>query len=140
MRTASILVFLAHSVPILSGNLNSEGKEKTSTQIKKHQTFVSVFQNLKKSISFEVGFNFRKDEAMFLVLSSVVCLFLLPVSYIPKKKYQSAQLPNLEVTIHLKIGMHATPRKIWASHKQLCFFLVTSEYQIPKNKGINQNF
>lgn len=77
---------------------------------------------------------------MFSVLSSVVCLSLLPVSHIPKKRYQSVQLPKLEMTIHLKINTHATPQKIWASHKWLCSFLCTSEYQIPKNKGIHQNF
>lgn len=77
---------------------------------------------------------------MFSVLSSVVCRSLLPVSHIPKKKYQSVQLPKLEMTIHLKISMDATPKKIWASHKWLCSFLCTSEYQRPKNKGIHRNF
>lgn len=52
MRTASILVFLAHSVPILSGNLNWEGKEEKKK--KKHQPFAPVFQNLKRGFSFEL--------------------------------------------------------------------------------------
>lgn len=92
MRTASILVFLAHSIPILSGNLNWEGKgkkkkgETAPTQNKKHQPFALVFQNLKKGLSFELGCNTRKQETRFSVLSSEVCLCLLAVSHIPKKK------------------------------------------------------
>lgn len=105
------------------------GKKKKTPRNKKHQPFAPVFQNLKKGLPFELGFNIRKQETMFSVLSSVVCLSLLQFHASPPKKYQSVRLAKLEMTIHLKISMDATPKKdLGCTHLLLSSFLCTNEY------------
>lgn len=70
IRTASILVFLAHSVPILSGNLNWEGKEKKKK--KKPPTICPSISEPEERFLIWAAFNIRKQETMFSGLSSVV--------------------------------------------------------------------
>lgn len=64
MRTASILIFLAHSVAILTGNLNWE-----ENFLKKAPTTCHAVKSYSSS---ELCFDIRKQETMFSVLSSVV--------------------------------------------------------------------
>lgn len=58
---------------------------------------------------------------MVSVLSSVVCLSLLPVIRIPKKKYQSIPQATPEMTAYLKISMDATHPKLDSA--QMTFLL-----------------